>query len=122
MQTALAGFALTVPSVEIAAPPHEIRPAGVSGRPGSAPRFHGDPGSLTETPPERYFERREIKQAIAFAEAGGIAVHRNFDTYHGRRSVRGFVMERPFLHVIGLRANLERWVKSHGIPVQAIQP
>ena len=49
-------------------------------------------------------------------------MHRNFDTYHGRRSARGFVMERPFLHVIGLRANLERWVKSHGIPVQAIQP
>ena len=30
---------------------------------------------------ERYFERRQIREAIAFAEAGGIAVHRNFD--HG---------------------------------------
>ena len=32
---------------------------------------------------ERYFERRQIKEAIAFAEEGGIAIHRNFDSYHG---------------------------------------
>ena len=71
---------------------------------------------------EKYFERREINEAIAFAEAGGIAVHRNFDTYHGRRSARGFLMEKPFLHVIGLRSNLEVWVRRHGIPERAIQP
>ena len=31
-------------------------------------------------------------------------------------------MERPFLHVIGLRENLELWVRRHGIPERAIQP
>lgn len=71
---------------------------------------------------ERYFERRQIRQAIAFAEAGGIAIHRNLDTYHGRRSTGGMVMERPFLHVLGLRAQLERWARRHRIPTEAIQP
>ena len=71
---------------------------------------------------ERYFERREIRDAIAFAEDGGIAIHRNLDTYHGRRSRRGMVMERPFLHVLGLRAPLERWARCRGIPIEAIQP
>jgi len=71
---------------------------------------------------ERYFERRQIKEAIAWAEAGGVAVHRNFDHYHGTRSFRGFVMTRPFLHVIGLRSVLEEWAASHGVPLQAIQP
>lgn len=79
-------------------------------------------GSDSEPLPERYFERRQIKEAIAFAEAGGIAIHRNFDSYHGLRSPRGFVMEKPFLHVIGLRSNLELWVARHGIPERAIQP
>jgi hypothetical protein len=71
---------------------------------------------------ERYFERREVKAAIAWAEEGGVAVHRNFDHYHGTRSARGFVMTRPFLHVIGLRPVLETWAKAQGIPPQAIQP
>ena len=71
---------------------------------------------------ERYFERRQIKEAIAWAEEGGVAVHRNFDHYHGTRSFRGHVMTRPFLHVIGLRSVLERWAASNGVPVQAIQP
>ena len=31
-------------------------------------------------------------------------------------------MEKPFLHVIGLRRNLEAWVRVHGIPERAIQP
>ena len=31
-------------------------------------------------------------------------------------------MEKPFLHVIGLRRNLEVWVRRHGIPERAIQP
>ena len=42
---------------------------------------------------EKYFERREINEAIAFAEAGGVAVHRNFDTYHGS-TIRGFRREK----------------------------
>jgi hypothetical protein len=71
---------------------------------------------------ERYFERRQVKEAIAWAEAGGVAVHRNFDHYHGTRSAGGFVMTRPFLHVIGLRPVLEEWAVTHGVPVQAIQP
>jgi hypothetical protein len=70
---------------------------------------------------ERYFERREIKEAIAFAEAGGIAVHRNFDSYHGS-TFRGFRREKPFLHVIGLRPNLERWGRLWGLRPEWIQP
>ncbi len=70
---------------------------------------------------ERYFERREIREAIAFAESGGIAVHRNFDSYHGS-TFRGFRREKPFLHVIGLRANLEAWGRLHGLRPEWIQP
>ena len=71
--------------------------------------------------PERYFERRQIKEAIAFAESGGIAVHRNFDYYHGS-TIRGTVRERPFLHVIGLRKQLEEWGRRHGLRPEWIQP
>ncbi|MGH7920783.1 MAG: hypothetical protein ACREQM_12705 [Candidatus Dormibacteraceae bacterium] len=71
---------------------------------------------------ERYFERRAIKDAIAYAEAGGIAVHRNLDTYDGRRSERGMVMRKPFLHVLGLRPVLEDWARRNGVPGAAIQP
>lgn len=63
-----------------------------------------------------------MKAAIAWAEEGGVAVHRNFDHYHGTRSARGFLMTRPFLHVIGLRPVLERWARAEGIALQAIQP
>ncbi len=70
---------------------------------------------------ERYFERRQIKEAIAFAEAGGIAVHRNFDHYHGS-TIRGMRRERPFLHVIGLRTRLEEWGRRHGLRPEWIQP
>jgi len=70
---------------------------------------------------ERYFERRDIKAAIAFAEAGGIAVHRNFDHYHGS-TIRGVRREAPFLHIIGLRANLEAWGRAHGLRPEWVQP
>jgi hypothetical protein len=70
---------------------------------------------------ERYFERRQIKEAIAFAEAGGIAIHRNFDHYHGS-TIRGLRRERPFLHVIGLRPRLEEWGRRHGLRPEWIQP
>jgi hypothetical protein len=70
---------------------------------------------------ERYFERRQIKEAIAFAEAGGIAVHRNFDHYHGS-TIRGVTRVRPFLHVIGLRPVLEEWGRRHGLRPEWIQP
>jgi hypothetical protein len=70
---------------------------------------------------EKYFERREIKEALAFAEAGGIAIHRNFDTYHGS-TIRGMVRERPFLHIIGLRQPLEEWGRQHGLRPEWIQP
>ena len=76
----------------------------------------------TGTPLEvRYFERRKIREAIAFAEAGGIAVHRNFDHYHGS-TIRGMVRERPFLHIIGLRKPLEAWGRMHGLRPEWIQP
>jgi hypothetical protein len=70
---------------------------------------------------ERYFERRQIREAIAFAEAGGIAVHRNFDHYHGS-TIRGMVRVRPFLHVIGLRGPLAEWGRLHGLRPEWIQP
>jgi hypothetical protein len=70
---------------------------------------------------EKYFERREIKEAIAFAETGGISVHRNFDHYHGS-TIRGMTRERPFLHVIGLRPVLEEWGRLHGLRPEWIQP
>ena len=72
--------------------------------------------------PERYFERRQIREAIAFAEAGGIAVHRNFDSYDGRLSPRGLAMQKPFVHVIGLRPQLEEWGLRHGLRPEWIQP
>jgi hypothetical protein len=82
----------------------------------------GEPAHRMEAPVrERYFERREIKEAIDFAEAGGIAVHRNFDSYHGS-TFRGFRREKPFLHVIGLRPNLEHWGRLHGLRPEWIQP
>ncbi len=71
---------------------------------------------------ERYFGRREIREAIAFAERGGIAVHRNLDRYDGRLSPRGFVMRKPFVHVIGLRPQLEEWGRRHGLRAEWIQP
>ena len=70
---------------------------------------------------EQYFERRQIKEAIAFAEAGGIAIHRNFDYYHGS-TIRGMVRQKPFLHVIGLRPVLEEWGRHHGLRPEWIQP
>jgi hypothetical protein len=78
---------------------------------------------VTDTPSirEEYFERRQIREAIAFGEAGGIAVHRNFDHYHGSM-IRGMVRERPFLHIIGLRPVLEEWGRRHGLRPEWIQP
>ncbi len=70
---------------------------------------------------ERYFERRQIREAIAFAEAGGIAVHRNFDHWDGTY-IRGFRRSKPFLHVIGLRPQLEEWGRRHGLRPEWIQP
>ena len=77
---------------------------------------------MTEAPlEERYFERRQIKEAIAFAEAGGIAVHRNFDHYHGTQ-IGGWRREGPFLHILGLRPRLELWGARHGLRREWIQP
>ena len=71
--------------------------------------------------PERYFERREIREAIDFAEAGGIAIHRNFDHWDGTR-IRGVRRDKPFLHVIGLRPLLEEWGRGYGLRPEWIQP
>src|SRR2546429_7784200 len=56
---------------------------------------------------EKYFERRQIKEAIAFAEAGGIAVHPNFDTYHGP-TIPGLRGGKPFPHLNRLPPRLQR--------------
>jgi hypothetical protein len=81
-----------------------------------------DPPASWVPLPERYFERRQIREAIAFAEAGGIAVHRNLDSYDGRSSRRGVRMQKPFLHVIGLRPQLAEWGRRHGLRPEWIQP
>ena len=82
-----------------------------------------DRRAVSQAPPleERYFERRQIREAIAFAEAGGIAVHRNFDSLprlddpgHARAS-------GPFLHVIGLRPRA-RGVGSPARPAAGMDP
>jgi hypothetical protein len=85
---------------------------------GRARCAHIDPSALMH---EKYFERRRIREAIEFAEAGGVAVHRNFDSYHGS-TIRGMVREKPFLHVIGLRPVLEEWGRQHGLRPEWIQP
>ncbi len=72
--------------------------------------------------PERYFERRRVREAIAFAEAGGIAIHRNLDSYDGTVSPRGIPMRKPFLHVIGLRPLLVEWGRRHGLRAEWVQP
>jgi hypothetical protein len=72
--------------------------------------------------PPRYFERRRVREAIAYAESGGIAVHRNFDHWHGTRGPRGTIRTRPFLHVIGIRPQLEKWGREHGLRPEWIQP
>lgn len=71
--------------------------------------------------PERYFERRHLREAIAFAEAGGIAIHRNFDHWDGTM-IRGVRRDKPFLHVIGLRPALEEWGRGYGLRPEWIQP
>jgi hypothetical protein len=85
--------------------------------------FGSSRADVTGTSPlrEKYFERRQIREAITFAEAGGIAVHRNFDHYHGSM-IRGMMRERPFLHIIGLRPGLEEWGRQHGLRPEWIQP
>jgi hypothetical protein len=72
-------------------------------------------------PPERYFQRRQVREAIAFAESGGIAIHRNFDHYHGTY-IRGMKREKPFLHVIGRREVLASWGLRHGLRPEWMQP
>src|SRR5712692_9856041 len=89
-------------------------PPAISSSDRSTPSVHApcaptDPSARMH---EKYFERRQIKEAIAFAEEGGVAVHRNFDSYHGS-TIRGMVREKPFLHVIGLRPVLEEWGRRH---------
>ena len=79
-------------------------------------------GNLSLAAPERYFERREIRAALEFARGGGIAVHRNFDSYDGARSPRGMVMRKPFLHGIGRRPLLEEWGARFGLRPEWIQP
>src|SRR5258708_35868910 len=87
----------------------------------SAPTQDPNLRHVDQPPDERYFERRQIKEAIAFAEAGGIAIHRNFDYYHGSK-IRGIVREKPFLHIIGFRAVLEEWGRGHRLRPEGVQP
>src|SRR5258706_15000544 len=54
---------------------------------------------VDQPPDERYFERRQITEAIAFAEAGGIAIHPNFAYYNGSK-IRGMRRAKSLIHAI----------------------
>jgi hypothetical protein len=68
---------------------------------------------------ERYFEVREIMEAVAWAKAGGIAVHQNLD-YSGT-VIGGRARSGPFLHVFGKREALLAWGVTHGMNGRWIQ-
>src|SRR5438105_3028349 len=90
-------------------------PPGISHSDPSMSNVHASSARTVPSAPmrEKYFERREIKEAIAFAEAGGIAVHRKFDTYHGS-TIRGFTREKALAGVSGLRRTPEASCPQHG--------
>src|SRR5260370_15801822 len=72
--------------------------SGTNGRPFiSEARHSGTVGRIAMNAglQERYFDRREIKEAIAFAEAGGIAIPRNLHYYHGS-TIPSNVRPKPF--------------------------
>lgn len=68
----------------------------------------------------RYFAWREIRAALAFAYAGGIAVHRNLD-YSGHL-IGGHRRPAPFLHVLGLPGPLLGWAGARGYRPEWMQP
>ena len=68
----------------------------------------------------RYFAWREIRAAVAFALAGGIAVHRNLDYSH--RLIGGRRRPGPFLHVLGLPEPLVEWAADRGHGAEWMQP
>ncbi len=69
----------------------------------------------------RYFRLTQLREALEFARAGGVAVHRNFDFYDGT-VIRGVARPGPFLHVLGLRPLLERWGSGLGLRPEWVQP
>ncbi|MFN2451036.1 MAG: hypothetical protein ABR541_01630 [Candidatus Dormibacteria bacterium] len=68
----------------------------------------------------RYFAWREVRPAIAFALAGGIAVHRNLD--YSNRLIGGRRRPGPFLHVLGLHDPLLAWAAERGHGAEWLQP
>jgi hypothetical protein len=61
---------------------------------------------------ERFFEMFDILEAEAWAEAGGIAVHRNFDVTGMR--IGGRVRQGPAYHVFGREDVLLAWGRRNG--------
>lgn len=68
---------------------------------------------------ERFFELPEILSAAAWARAGGIAVHRNFDVTGMRIGAR--VRAGQAYHVFGPREALLVWGRRNGQRPEWIQ-
>src|SRR5256885_17260948 len=78
------------------------RPASPPGTFTLVPSTRGGLATCARTVPsaamrEKYFERRQIKEAIAFAEAGGICLHRNLHTHYSSTH-RSLQRQEPLLH------------------------
>lgn len=73
-------------------------------------RFGTDGMPLYHTP--CYYRMMELHEALAYAAAGGIAVHQNFkvDGMH----IGGKVRSGRAYHVLGLKPQLIAWGRTHG--------
>ena len=69
---------------------------------------------------ERYYPLKRLREAMAHARRGGIAVHRNFAFYDGT-VLRGVSRPGPFLHVLGRREVLTEWGKAYGLHPEWMQ-
>lgn len=69
---------------------------------------------------EQIFGWRDIEEAVAWANGGGIAHHRNFDV-DGMR-IGGRVRSGPAFHTFGLEPQLFEWGRKHRFPKTWMQP
>ena len=74
----------------------------------------------SDSPATRYFDRREVREAMTYALSGGIAVHRNFDV--DGITIGGKVRKGAAFHVLGSRASLLAWGLGRGLSARWLQP
>jgi hypothetical protein len=65
--------------------------------------------SRPETPGWRYFRVREVKEARAWAAAGGVAVHENLFRSRGRRAAHLLASDEAALLGAALRVGCSPW-------------